>query len=271
MKRFFAFGCSHVNYQYPTWADMLIEHYSKENIEGFNCGRTGSGNLTIASRVWDVHARYQYNSNDTIIISWSNFFREDRYHTRGGWHCPGNIFNTRTTYPFTLYNYRYVSEADTHDLMHYLMRDCALITSTIEGLKTTGAKVYTTHMSDPYKDELLLSMYNEANILNLYKPWIEGSFESIINYCRYDGVGTDISRPRYRNEMEPTKDIIEDHPLPLEHYNYLKNIIAPHVGINLHNSIEKYAEHWQNRLFENDQGYYPLEDWHTKEVEWPFG
>lgn len=271
MSRFFAFGCSHVNYQYPTWADMLIESLSQDNVEGFNCGRIGSGNLTIGSRIWDIHARYKYNSDDVIIISWSNFFREDRYHTQGGWHCPGNIFKNRTTYPFTFNNYRYNSERDTHDLMHYLMRDCMIITSTVEGLKATGATVYTTHMNNPYKDETLLSMPDESRILDMYRPWIEGSFESIMNHCWYEGVGVDKSRPRYRNEMAPLTDIIEDHPLPLEHYDYLKNIIAPYTNIKINKSIEDYANYWQNRLFENDQGYYPLEDWHTKEPEWPFG
>ena len=271
MKRFFAYGCSFVNYQYPTWADILIEDLEHKGVDGYNCGRSGSGNVLIASRIWETHARYNFNSDDIIIISWTNFFREDRYHTEGGWHTPGSIYHTRNSYPFTLFNFRYTSEKDTHDIMHYLLRDCMLMTSTVEALRATGAKVYTTHMNNPYRDEVLTNMGMETELLHMYKPWVEGSFESITNYHRDNGVSIDTSRPRYRNEMEPTKDIIEDHPLPLEHLDYLENIIVPHLDIELNDDTRKFANHWQNRLYENDQGFYPLEDWHTKEVEWPFG
>ena len=271
MKRFFAYGCSFVNYQYPTWADILIEDLGHKGVDGYNCGRSGSGNVLIASRIWETHARYNFNADDLIIISWSNFFREDRYHTSGGWHTPGNIFNTRNTYPFTLFNYRYTDEIDSHDLMHFLLRDCAIITSTMQALKETGAQVYITHMHDPYKDHILMNMHTEKNVLQLYEPWIKGDFKSAHEHCYYNNIENDLTRPRYRNEMEPNKDIIEDHPLPLEHLDYLENIIVPHLDIELDDDTRKFASHWQNRLYENDQGFYPLEDWHTKEVEWPFG
>jgi len=271
MKRLFIFGCSHVNYHYPTWADILIEQLSRKNIEGYNCGRCGGGNLLSAYRIWEIHSRFKFTKDDTIIISWTNFFREDRYHVRGGWHTPGNIFNTRNTYPFTLFNFTYTSEEDSHDLMHYLLRDCMLITSTLEGLKNTEANVYTTHMNDPYKDNLLASIDRVPEVLELYKPWVSADIDDIMSHCWYENLGQDDTRPRYRNELEPTVDIIEDHPLPLEHLDYLEKKVSPVIGEYIDDETRKYTRYWQDRLYQNDQGFYPLQDWHPKEPGWPFG
>lgn len=271
MRRFFAFGCSHVNYHYPTWADMLIKSLSQDSIEGYNCGRIGSGNQLIANRVWETNARQKFNTDDLIIISWTNFFRDDRYHTNQGWHTPGNVINNRTDFPLTLNNFTYRNGSQWYDIMHYLQRDCAIITSTVRGLKNTGAKVFTTHMGDPYDDEYLLALPQVKDVLELYKEDVRGSIGSIMNHCWYDGVGEDTKRPMYRNEMAPTVDIIEDHPIPLEHLDYLKKVVSPVIDVKISNKTEEYAKYWQARLYENNKGFYPLQDFETKEMEWLFG
>lgn len=271
MKRFFAFGCSHVNYHYPTWADILIHELSLQGVDGFNCGRIGSGNQLISHRVWEANATQTFNEDDLIIISWTNFFRDDRYHTKQGWHTPGNIVNNRTDFPLTLNNFTYRNGSQWYDIMHYLQRDCAIITSTVNGLKATGATVYTTHMGDPYLDEYLLEIPQVKNVLDLYKDTVKGTIDSIMNHCWYEGVGEDKSRPVYRNEMAPSVDIIEDHPIPLEHLDYLKEVVSPKIDVTISSDTEEYARYWQKRLYENNKGFYPLQDWYTKELEWIFG
>ena len=271
MKRVFTFGCSHVNYHYPTWADLLIKNYASQGIDGYNCGRIGSGNQLISYRICEANVTQSFNKDDLILISWTNFFRDDRYHTGQGWHTPGNIFNNRTDFPLTLNNYTYRDGTQWFDLLYYLQRDCLTITNVVNSIKSTGAKVITTHMLDPYLDDYLLELPQVKDVLEMYKPWVQGDIKSIMTHCWYEGVGEDESRPKYRNTMDPNTDIIEDHPLPLEHLDYLENVISPYLDIDVNNETKEYARYWQNRLYENNHGFYPLEDWHTKELEWTFG
>lgn len=266
--RFFGFGCSFTNYHYPTWADILIENFSHNNIEGYNCGRTGSGNLLIASRIWEAHARLKFNKDDLIIICWSNFFREDRYHTNDGWWTPGNIFFNLTGSPFLLNKYVYKSDYIWADLLHYVTRDCMIITSTLEGLKQTGAQIVSTGIMDPFEDEQLLEFENIKEIFDTYKKWLKPDVTPIMNYCWYEGVDKDKTRPYYSNKSDPTTNIIEDHPIPLEYLSYVEDIISPYINIKIDSDTKDWAKKWQTSLYNNNGGFYPLKNWHPKELKW---
>lgn len=269
IKRFFAFGCSHVNYHYPTWADIFIEDLRQRDIQGYNCGRTGSGNQLIANRIWELHAQKNFSKEDLIVISWSSFFREDRYHTGEGWHTPGNIFFHAMTVPMEQNKYVYRHDSQWKDILHYLSRDCAIITSTLEGLKNTGARVISTTMLDPYGDEALINFSDKTKVLlDIYKPWLYPEIIPIQNYCYYEGVGEDDARPKYRNTSDPDTWIIEDHPIPLEHLDYLKNVICKELDISLSKGAEDFANRWNRELYDNTEGYYPLKDWHPTEPKW---
>ncbi len=47
MKRLFTFGCSHTNYHYPTWANILSEEFD----EHFNFGKEGSGPFYLFNQI----------------------------------------------------------------------------------------------------------------------------------------------------------------------------------------------------------------------------
>jgi len=85
-KRFFAFGCSYTNYIWPTWADIIgqdIEFYE-------NWGHPGAGNYFIFNSIIEADTRYNFNSDDLIIVMWSTKEREDRY-SNGNWIHATNI------------------------------------------------------------------------------------------------------------------------------------------------------------------------------------
>ena len=269
MKRFFAFGCSHVKYHYPTWADILIKDLENKNIKGYNCGKIGSGNQLISSRIWELHAKQNFSEQDLIIISWTSFFREDRYHTGDGWHTPGNIFFHNMTVPMKQNAYSYTDENQWKDLLHYLLRDCAIITSTLEGLKNTGARVISTSMLDPYNDHDLINFSRDIKkLLDMYKPWLHPQIMPIQDYCDYKGVERDDSRPKYRTKNDPRNWIIEDHATPIEHLKYLENVICKELDIVLLDETKKFAEEWNNKLYNNKDGYYPVHNWCSKQPEW---
>ena len=98
--RVFAFGCSLTQYFYPTWADVLIHDYkSKGATVGENWGRSGAGNQYISTRLWEANTEYNFTKDDVILLQWSSFFREDRYHMGKGWHTPGNYTCTLISSP----------------------------------------------------------------------------------------------------------------------------------------------------------------------------
>lgn len=268
MKRVFTFGCSYTGYQYPTWADILIEQVKQEGNKGLNAGWTGAGNQYIAGRIWECNAKYHFTEEDTVIIVWSNFFREDRYITGYGWNLVGNIFNHKLDVPFQLNNFVYTDEYQYKDINHYLSRDCMIISSTIEGLHGTGANVISTSISNPYIDKTLLDL-DTNNFLELYKPWLYPHVEPINDYGYYNGLLEDSSRPTYY-QKEADNIYIEDHPLPLEHLAWLENILAPALEIEIKDSTRNFAREWQDKLYANNNKEYPVPGWYlkSKDIDW---
>lgn len=222
MNRFFAYGCSFTKYYYPTWADIIIA----DSKEGYNCGRLGSGNQLIANRIWETHANKKFNSDDTVIIMWSNFFREDSY--KDGWQTKGNIFF-------------YKDDVSIEDLPYYVYRDCNIISSTLIALRSLGVNVLSTSINNPYNDQLLLENKKINSILNRYKEWVAPQTKTITEFCSYPGIEKDKTRPHY---LLDGKWIIEDHPLPLEHCNYVEDVLQYKVSDHTKETLQD----WQLKL-----------------------
>ena len=73
--RLYTFGCSMTQYRWPTWADIVGTCWN----EFENWGRPGAGNQYIFNSVMECNARNKFNSNDTVLIMWSNISRIDYY------------------------------------------------------------------------------------------------------------------------------------------------------------------------------------------------
>ena len=88
MSRLFTFGCSFTNYRWSTWADCLAPEFD----EFQNWGQSGGGNHYIFNSVMEADQRHHFDSNDTVVVCWSTFLRDDRYVDKR-WHTLGNMFN----------------------------------------------------------------------------------------------------------------------------------------------------------------------------------
>jgi hypothetical protein len=114
MSRLFAFGCSFTNYRWSTWADCLAPEFDYFE----NWGQSGGGNHYIFNSVMECDQRHHFGPDDTVVVCWTSFTRDDRY-VDGRWHTPGNMFST------PIYNTEYLK---THiDERGYLIRDLAFI------------------------------------------------------------------------------------------------------------------------------------------------
>lgn len=114
-KRFFAFGCSNTSYNWLTWADIIgndIEFYE-------NWAAQGAGNYFIFNSVIEADARYNFNKDDLVIVSWSTKEREDRYRNNAWLH------DTPVTVEKT-YGKEWVKKFAL-DFRGYLIRDLSFI------------------------------------------------------------------------------------------------------------------------------------------------
>lgn len=242
MSRSFFYGCSFTKYYYPTWADILV--YEGQN--AYNYGQLGSGNQLIANRIWETNARKKFTKNDTIIIMWSNFFREDIY--KNGWQTKGNIFF-------------YKDNVTTEDLPYYVYRDCNTIASTLIALQQTGAKVISTSINNPYTDNVLLQYDKIKSILDTYRPWVEPQTKTITEFCYYPGIEKDKTRPQY---LLDGKWIIEDHPLPLEHCNFVESVLQYSIS----ERVKELVQEWTKKIHEPEAVTYDRIFESNKEPTW---
>jgi hypothetical protein len=86
--RIFAFGCSFTNYWWPTWADILAHD---AGCEYHNFGISGTGNVSIFSRMVQADNKYKFTSKDKIYVMWSGWHRHDKVLDNGDWHQTGPV------------------------------------------------------------------------------------------------------------------------------------------------------------------------------------
>lgn len=248
--RIWTFGCSYTQYYWPTWADMLIHEAEVQGHEGFNLGSCGKSNQFIASRIWECNAKYKFTKDDWIFICWTVFYREDRYLTNKGWRnllqfkdLPFSDNISEDEYKMFITNWM--------DPMHYAIRDCMLITSTIKGLESIGVNVLNWTMNPYVQPKAEYNWYipqSSAEIVDIYKPSF--SFPSMMEFT--NTVTLDLASPTRIPVITPMDDkIVNDfHPLPSEHYGYLKEHICNKVpwAKNLSESTVSFANYWEEKI-----------------------
>lgn len=257
--RIFCFGESHVIYNYPTWADIILQDY-----DGYNCAEIGCSNQLIAHRIVEAHKKFVFNENDYLVINWAQFFREDRYHTNKGWHCAGSIFHNLHNKPFMLNNYMYRSDAEWADLFHYIYRDMNTI-SAIQGfLKSTRiTNVIQMHSNDFTKDEKFLEIEGVRDLITQYKDDLHFDVDSVMDftYTTYN----EKTRPKFT--FDGKTYITEDHPLPNEHLIWLENVLGPKMNISVSAKTRQWCQEWNDRIFESKIIRYPT-TWQAKTPDW---
>lgn len=212
-KRFFTFGCSFTGYKYPTWADIMSVNIPHARF--YNFGQSGGGNTFIANRITEANHRFKFCETDLIMVMYSTYCREDRYHKERGWVTPGNVY-TQAEYDFTDPAYL----CNWGDPLTYLVRDISIIDVTNAYLKLLPCDSismlsvpfdYQQDKNNPIGDELI-DTYSE-----LVKSFPTDMFTLEMN--KVWGYSC-----AYMNNGELFYDY---HPSPKNYYNYLSKIGIP--------------------------------------------
>lgn len=215
-KRFFAFGCSFTNYRWWSWADIIGEQFSYYQ----NWAQAGAGNHYIFNSIMECDQRQRLDSQDTVIVCWTNTQRDDRYSDGRGWITLGHIPDTPIyTKEFLV---EYISDRGN------IIRDMAYIKAIKEFLEHRRIQWYFLSMC-PF---VWTSSYdptplkNVQDILDAYQDVsrvIRPSFMDILG-TRYWETNQD-QRFRYKEGQ------VDYHPLPSEHLAYL-DAVLPEITIN---------------------------------------
>jgi len=256
-----AFAEKHVNYQYPTWADIILKSHSVDS-EVYNLGRSGAGNQYVITKIWEAHARHNFCPGDTVYVSWTYFHREDRYHLEGGWYTPGNIYQHLLDAPLKVNNRLYRSDLEWADPLHYVLRDCVLITSTKLALAQLGVTLIDTMV-----DELGDFMPDTDNILNQTEynkdPLDENDIPLIVG--KFGDYLTTVLPPVIPNcdktectwfDQKNNKIAVEEHPITGDYLRFVD-----FCNIEITQEARQWALDWNDRLLNNQPLTYPIPEW----------
>lgn len=175
LKRLFTFGCSFTQYQWPTWADILGREFDFFE----NWGRSGGGNHFVFNSLNECVIRNKLEKNDTVVIMWTNIYREDRY-AKNQWITLGNIYGQSQEFldkNFVKYS----------DYRGYLIRDLAFIHASKKILDQIGVKyIFLSMVPISYIDQYnKVEATNVADVISLYKETIDfirpSIYETIFN------------------------------------------------------------------------------------------
>ena len=192
MSRLFTFGCSYTNYRWSTWADCLAAEFDYFE----NWGQSGGGNQYIFNSVMEADQRHHFDSNDTVIVCWSTFLRDDRY-IDGRWHTLGNMFSC------SIYDPKYLkTQIDERGCM---IRDFAYI-KAVKTLLESKSDLRWRFLS---LDNLAVNTAEYNDVIGVYNSVLE----SIL--------------PSYQEVLFPSGwKVAEDpHPSPAEHLAYLDAVL----------------------------------------------
>ena len=212
-RRLLASGCSFTDYYWPTWADILGEYFE----DYCQVGIGGSDNATIARSIIK-HAK----PNDLVVIMWSSYDRWSFY-VDGGYPMPKDQNN----------HWRHLGSLPLWD-----KEFCVKYYHKVERFQTTMDYI---RLIDLHKDKVGYEVYHfsafslfcaetETNVDNkLVDIYNESLIDVENNFL--------ISQPslyEFKNEKHRYKVNKGDtHPLPLCHWDYTEQFIAPKLGVTL--------------------------------------
>lgn len=238
-KRLFAFGCSFTEYAWTTWPQILAREF---DIPLYNYGKSGAGNQYIFNMLVQANKYYKFNSNDLVMISWTNVNREDRY-IKGRWNTPGTIHVN------SWYDEKYIEKYV--DPLGYLIRDLASIDSAYYLLKQTECQLHMMSMSnflDSYA-QFYVKKFKEPQKVEELKKFYKDSIEKILPsfYQILWGGTLDL---KVKQEMEMFGKFFADrHPHPKEHLAYLENVFDYDIKEETKSALDKVYARWYDLCY----------------------
>jgi hypothetical protein len=250
MSRFFAFGCSYTDYNWPTWADILCKHYHNQGWEVYNYGNSGTGNVAIMHHINLADTLHNFTNDDVICVMWTSWSREDRL---AYWHdsTPGpNVWPQWNKYGNALSN----SLFDERWIKMYwsLENDVVSSVTAMRMIKKCYPQIAFNGsiVHNEVNEHKTLDATNLFDTYNLLTP--KNSF--------YQTRNPDFQRVcNLENERMPNIMQYDGHPTPGKHLWVVEKLIGPKIGISsVSDEIRAWVDQWDQRIVELDTKVDPL-------------
>lgn len=243
-SRVFTFGCSFTEFPWPTWADIVIKHAETEvsGVVGENWGRIGAGNLYIASRIWECHAKNKLTPDDYVFVCWSALNREDRY-VDGAWQTPGLVNEN-------IYKREFIEKYV--DTTFYAMRDCALIKSTQLALTQLGVTNIHFSMVGLIQSNPWLPFLTPSTSDKVVKTHdLHFDCEPMMQVLGLEEQSERTAPSRVKTYWPGSQPLPEWHPTPEEHKKYLNTQVISKVDWlknGLNESANKLVDDYTSKI-----------------------
>jgi hypothetical protein len=196
MKRLFTFGCSFTSYSWSTWADIIGQDFDFFE----NWGQLGAGNQYIFNSIVECNQHYRFTKRDTVVVCWTNIFREDRYIYK--WRGVGNLYTQE------LYDRQWVKQFVTE--RGHLIRDIASIKAVKTMLEHWQVSwkflaMVPIDQTDKYRAN---QRPHNLDVLDLYQDVVGAIAPSYWEVLK--------DRPKASFDL---------HPLPADHLYYVDQIL----------------------------------------------
>jgi hypothetical protein len=254
MTRLVVGGCSCTRHCWPTWADYLGKHYESY----INTGQGGSDNATIARNIIDTA-----KPNDLVVVQWTGFDRFNmfddnktpNYHYSDNLNAESLIVEQCGMTPDTargswLYNGSVLSNKlflkHFYSPIERFRNTLDVVRSVVMHSELVGYKLFNFTMTNWFTGELeltvdprLVSMHQRENFSNFY---LKNNLISIRDEIGYQPV-----THKYCGNSS-----YDTHPQPWTNWIWLKEHIAPTIGVNLDLTIENQVKLDQQRVLNGD-------------------
>jgi len=237
--RLFTFGCSFTEYDWPTWADLIGHTLHQDGYEYYNFGLAGTGNYYILASMIKANNDFKFTDTDIIMVMWSSWTREDRLlpnnNNTVGWTNAGNLLNS------SFYTQHFIEKYWSMD--HDIIKNITCITAAqamfninweghLPGYENAGS----TRSGGQWLARSLSSLSdNDALLSLLSKMQLKNTFP----YRSTTGLVTGSAEWREHHW--------DGHPLPNDYCDYIRNVISPQTGIQLHPDTIEFAREWHAR------------------------
>jgi hypothetical protein len=227
VTRLFTFGCSHTQWSYPTWADLLATGYDQFE----NWAMKGSGNRAIVERLSECILTNQITKDDTVIVQWTDFHRFDMHNPNmnwaGSWNCDGNLHKSVTTSEFVKDHWFEGSYMyHTYNFIHF----------AINMLGQLPCKWVMFSRNDLSQD------LDQFPMLNCYKSlfddihWIS-PLRNYLEQINFKGINYKLTKKNIWGIEE--RDFVDDHPSPQIYANWLEDRLLPVLDVTINQQFVK--------------------------------
>lgn len=228
MPKLYALGSSLTRHFWPTWADILGRSY-----DGFeNWGHSGIGNRALLERLNELLVHRKPATDDVVIVQWATPHRFDLHKhdskEHRGWIPKGDVRKLYLSSDAWLKEY--------WNEYSYVMHTANAITIAKQLLEAQGCKWVFLTADDLRSDiakfpefDQYLKIYDSIDIPPPIYNWFNDS-------------GLTKKELIQRVGMLTSKKVVDEHPTPLAHYQYVELYLKDKLNIELDKQWAEQAE-----------------------------